>query len=76
MEKPKGKVRKPDGLTTFGRADDFIYIYLIIKFLTLAFRGQYIPAKRGLSNWLFQCIWKRRGFNNRFSEFEVVSYLV
>jgi hypothetical protein len=48
------ELQKPEGLTTFGRADELNYIYLNIKFLTLIFSGQFIPAKSGLSHWLFQ----------------------
>jgi hypothetical protein len=46
-------VQKPDGLTTFSRPNSINYIYLSIKFLTLAFSGQFNPTKSGLSLWFF-----------------------
>ena len=48
------ELQKPEGLTTFGRADELNYIYLSIKFLTLIFSGQFIPAKSGHEQQLIQ----------------------
>jgi hypothetical protein len=46
-------LQKPEGLTAFGRADELNNIYISIKFLTLIFSGQFIPANYGIDRCQF-----------------------
>ena len=45
-------MQKPEGLTTFVKADCINNNYHDIKNLTPAINGQYLPADRGKGNWI------------------------